>query len=588
MEALEYHPLANIFPLIEGEEFAELVASIAANGQREPIVLCGGKILDGRNRYRACVEAGLEPRFVDLPDGENELRYVIDHNLRRRHLTDDQRRMVAARLAKLGRGRPSEIYQDDNISRSDAAALLAVDIQGVDRAKKVVAKGVEELQKAVDDGELSVNAASQIARKSEDEQREELASRGIIPNGARAIMGSRREPDDSLDYFPTPPTATRALLTVVLPQLGILPRDLGTVWEPACGEGHITGVLEEYPISPIGTDIHDYSADGRMPPSWWKALDFLDEDSGDGIPVADWIITNPPFGNKAIEFVLRALREARAGVAMFFRTQWAVEGEERYERLFRDHPPTLFAPFVERVPLAKGRFDPDGSTATAYCWLVWVRGMEPRPVFWIPPGQRKALAKPSDRARFTAHPVMPAVDPDTGEIIESDGEGAAASPPPREGQDVAAGSETTAADDTLPSLPSEPDPQHGADTSVRDDVGSSLPVETAPYPRFGGQDTRTEAGAGNAVIPRADLPSGTAAPASTSPHIDIEIPRALRRVDMTESERSLVETIDIADPALTLNQRTLIAKLRKPGAAFTELDRDYLAKIAAKVEQVAA
>jgi ParB-like chromosome segregation protein Spo0J len=67
MSALEFHPLADIFPLVEGQEFAELAADIAEHGLHEPIVLYEEKVLDGRNRIRACEAAGVGPTFIPLP-----------------------------------------------------------------------------------------------------------------------------------------------------------------------------------------------------------------------------------------------------------------------------------------------------------------------------------------------------------------------------------------------------------------------------------------------------------------------------------------------------------------------------------------
>jgi hypothetical protein len=110
---LKFHPLSDLFPLLEGVEFDELVADIKANGIEEPIALWQGKILDGRNRYRAGVAAGIDPniRTYDLEDrwagheGFDPVAYVISKNLRRRHLTAEQKRDLITKLLKASPGK---------------------------------------------------------------------------------------------------------------------------------------------------------------------------------------------------------------------------------------------------------------------------------------------------------------------------------------------------------------------------------------------------------------------------------------------------------------------------------------------------
>jgi hypothetical protein len=104
---IPFHPLADIFPLMEGEEFDALVADIRDNGLRESIVTFEGKILDGRNRYRACLEAGIEPHHHPLViaskienDEPAALAYVISRNIHRRHLTAKQKRELITKLLK--------------------------------------------------------------------------------------------------------------------------------------------------------------------------------------------------------------------------------------------------------------------------------------------------------------------------------------------------------------------------------------------------------------------------------------------------------------------------------------------------------
>lgn len=207
-----------------------------------------------------------------------------------------------------------------------------------------------------------------------------------------AVMAQRSEPPDSLDFFPTPPWATRALCEIVLRGF-----NLGTVWEPACGEGHMAEVLREYATRVFASDVFNYG----------KGQSAIGSFVGVGPDVVQpphpvtWIITNPPF-NLAGEFLERARTEAR-GVAMLVRTAW-LEGGERYDRIFSKHPPNLVAVFSERVPMVKGRWNPRASTATSYAWCVWKPGSfaEGTRLMWIPPGQRQRLTLPTDFERFAS------------------------------------------------------------------------------------------------------------------------------------------------------------------------------------------
>ena len=216
---------------------------------------------------------------------------------------------------------------------------------------------------------------------------------GFLPFGARAIMSSRVEPPDSLDFFPTPPWAVRAFIRfVAVPALGVC-ADREFVSDPACGEGHMAEPFRESFRHVHASDIHPYG--------YGRVADFL-ADPDEVWP--HWVFTNPPF-NLAVAFVRRALAVAERGTAMLVRTQW-LHTPERYE-LFCERPPTLIAYYVERVPMHRGRWEPEGSTATDYCWVCWVHGEDPRPPMWIPPGQRKLLTHRDDAPRFAKPADLP-------------------------------------------------------------------------------------------------------------------------------------------------------------------------------------
>ncbi len=174
-------------------------------------------------------------------------------------------------------------------------------------------------------------------------------------NTSSAVMQQRSEPHDSLDDFPTPPWATRALLARLLP-FGPVPK---TCREPAANRGHMVRPLAEMFRSVKASDIFDYGAG-------FSQADYL---FGPDPEPVDWTITNPPF-RLAEQFIDRARRTSRIGVAVIVRTAF-LEGQARYDSLFSKTPPALVLQFAERVVMHKGRLAPKGSTATAYCWLVW-------------------------------------------------------------------------------------------------------------------------------------------------------------------------------------------------------------------------
>jgi hypothetical protein len=163
---LAYHPLADVLPLIEGDEFNELVASIKTNGQRDPIITLDGMILDGRNRYRACLEAGIEPRIEPFT-GDDPVAFVTDRNLRRRHLTSGQKAMAVARYATFSRGNPHRNLnagQPAFKSVAEVAAMVGINKSTVSDAKTICANGTAEEIESVRNGHALITTVAKQVR----------------------------------------------------------------------------------------------------------------------------------------------------------------------------------------------------------------------------------------------------------------------------------------------------------------------------------------------------------------------------------------------------------------------------------------
>jgi len=174
------HPAAEIFPLMEGEEFAALVEDIRVNGQHDPIKILNSQIIDGRNRYLACVAAGVKPEIeVSDCDEWSVVAYVISTNLRRRQLTAGQRAAVALGLVPLieaerlanemtdeeweaanaGKARPEPVENFPSVITDDAGDRMGVSGRSV-RTMAKIKEADPELAEKVADGSITLNKAA--------------------------------------------------------------------------------------------------------------------------------------------------------------------------------------------------------------------------------------------------------------------------------------------------------------------------------------------------------------------------------------------------------------------------------------------
>lgn len=177
--------------------------------------------------------------------------------------------------------------------------------------------------------------------------------------GASSHTNEERQKDD---YYATDPIAVDKLLMVEMPNRSI--------WEPACGGGHLSERLKQYGYNVMSSDIIERGYEDM------QCIDFLECDE----PLYENtdILTNPPY-KYAMEFVLKALELLQSGCKcyMFLKLTF-LEGEKRYRELFMKQPPKSIFVFSKRVLCAKnGEFErmrEGGGSAVAYAWFVWQKG----------------------------------------------------------------------------------------------------------------------------------------------------------------------------------------------------------------------
>jgi len=143
--------------------------------------------------YRACTELGIEPWVRPFDEKGDPLDYVISSNMVRRHLDESQRSMVSAKIANLKNGTKYqhqtskvgssiELPTQKPVSLKQAATMMNVSVPSVKRARAVLTNSSAALQRAVEDGDISVNAASEVAKMPASRQRE------LVASGPRAVV----------------------------------------------------------------------------------------------------------------------------------------------------------------------------------------------------------------------------------------------------------------------------------------------------------------------------------------------------------------------------------------------------------------
>jgi N6-adenosine-specific RNA methylase IME4 len=191
--ALPAHPLANLFPMMDQPDIEKMADDICTFGQREKIIVLDGMVLDGRNRQAACIFADIAPEYEDF-DGDDPLNFVLSLNLYRRHLTESQRAMVAAKVVDWENGLNQSTSGSANLPTRRAAQALSISERAVVAAKRIHEHGSQELVAAIQDGRIKVHTGEALSWLEKEEQERVLREeeKAIVAR-AKEIRRKRQE-----------------------------------------------------------------------------------------------------------------------------------------------------------------------------------------------------------------------------------------------------------------------------------------------------------------------------------------------------------------------------------------------------------
>ncbi|MCY2945180.1 MAG: DUF4326 domain-containing protein [Planctomycetota bacterium] len=213
-EIVKYHPIADVWPMMQEDQLQELAADIKKNGLIQPVWLYQGMILDGRNRWAACKIAGVEPKTKEYT-GDEPTAFAVSLNDKRRHMNKGSLAAVAAELEPFfaedakrrqrasGGDKKSELVKsvkaklpevvDNNPSvqaRAEAAKSVGVGDRYVQDAKKIKAEAPEVFER-LKAGKMTLqDAKREVAKKPTDDWRKDERERQAKVNAGETVVAN--------------------------------------------------------------------------------------------------------------------------------------------------------------------------------------------------------------------------------------------------------------------------------------------------------------------------------------------------------------------------------------------------------------
>ena len=211
---MKVHKYGEMIPTMNEKGFSELKESIKSIGQLVPIVMIDDEILDGRHRYRACDELGIEPDTVQYT-GDDPLGYAVGINATRRNLNQSQRALIAANIANMGQGgvrsgQNTNASQSANlhveVSSAKAGKMLNVSERSVKTVRKLKSTAPTSVIKAIESGDLTINAAQKLVDNIDHEILEKTE-----PAQIKALLKTHDQKDDNRSKQITQPASNNEL-----------------------------------------------------------------------------------------------------------------------------------------------------------------------------------------------------------------------------------------------------------------------------------------------------------------------------------------------------------------------------------------